>query len=432
VVQNGVANAGLWDQRLLVDFVTKYIGNFGGLADKISLWGESAGAGSILYQLTSSPPISNIKSALLQSPAYLWQWNPKKDGYAAEIYGNLTKACGCSTNSNPFKCLQQVPVKRLQACNKKIINSAVIETGLIPFNPAIDEVFIQDLPAVAFQKGTSTIQISVTFLLTQRTGKFAPLKSLLVSHVADESKSFVPRYVTTMAKFEEFLGDFMPGDRYIQQRAAINTQYPESSFPGKTGPYDRAHAVTQDSSFTCNTRFIFDAYYGTKPTTPAYMMHYGFGEKFDLAVHAADLMPTYWNQDISTTTFFNFINDTIYPDIAKWKAKLAYHEFSLLSPQYQSYLASFATVGYPTAVGNDTPYWYPAIPNDDGDELKNVMDIGWSPGSYFDNHFIDPQNSGKICSFWRNMSSWVEAAVGLKCSTQGISLDQQVSFNLEL
>jgi carboxylesterase type B len=150
---------------LLVDFVTKYISNFGGSADRISLWGESAGAGSILYQLTSSPPISNVKSVLLQSPAYLWQWNPKKDGYAADIYGNLTKACGCDTNSDPFKCLQQLPVKRLQGCNKKIINSAVVDTGLIPFNPAIDERFIKDLPAVAFQKGRSNIIISIAFIL---------------------------------------------------------------------------------------------------------------------------------------------------------------------------------------------------------------------------------------------------------------------------
>jgi carboxylesterase type B len=153
VVKKGSANAGLWDQRLLVDFVTKYIGSFGGRPDKISLWGESAGAGSILFQLTSSPPISNIKSVLLQSPAYLWQWNPGKDGYASEIYTNLTKTCGCNTQSDPFKCLQQLPIAQLQGCNKKIVNSALHDTGLIPFNPAIDEVFIKDLPPVAFQKG---------------------------------------------------------------------------------------------------------------------------------------------------------------------------------------------------------------------------------------------------------------------------------------
>jgi carboxylesterase type B len=433
VVQKGAANAGLWDQRLLIDFVTNYIGNFGGRPDEISLWGESAGAGSILFQLTSSPPISNIKSALLQSPAYLWQWNPGKDGYAAEIYKNLTTVCKCNTARDPFKCLQQLPVARLQACNKRIINIAVEDTGLIPFNPAIDEVFIKDLPTVVFQKGMYNNNKTCSDVFSNElTGNFAPLTSLFVSHVADESKSFVPEHMTTTGEFEQFLANFMPGDKYVQQRASINKQYPESSFPGKKGPFNRAHAVIQDSSFTCNTRFIFDAYHKTKPSPPTYMMHYGFFETYGLAVHASDLMPTFWNQDISYDTFFNYINDTINPGISNVEAFLAYHEFGSLAPTYQSYLASFATVGYPTAAGNDTPYWYPAKPNDDGDQLKNVMDVGWGSKTDFNNAFVDIQNSKKICSFWRNMTSWVELAAGIKTADQATFRAQKVDQNIEL
>lgn len=153
MVQKGVANAGLWDQRLLVDFVSKYIGDFGGNADEISLWGESAGAGSILFHLTTSPPIPKVKKVLLQSPAYLWQWNPGKDGYAAAIYANLTSTCNCTSSSDAFECLQKLSAKKLQACNTYIVNTALSQTSLIPFNPAIDEIFVKDLPTVAFQKG---------------------------------------------------------------------------------------------------------------------------------------------------------------------------------------------------------------------------------------------------------------------------------------
>jgi hypothetical protein len=235
-----------------------------------------------------------------------------------------------------------------------------------------------------------------------------------------------------MSKFEEFLGDFMPGDKYIQQRASVNKQYPESSFPGKTGPYDRAHAVIQDSSFTCNTRFIFDAYYTTKPTTPAYMMHYSFGGALGLALHASDLMPTYWNQDITNNTFFNFVNDTLDPGISRRMSNLAYHEFGSLASTYQSYLASFATVGYPTASGIFTPYWYPAQPNDDGDKLKKVMDVSWGATTDFDGKFVDSQNSKTVCSFWRNMSSWVELAVGIKPADQSMFRAQEADYNFEL
>jgi hypothetical protein len=222
----------------------------------------------------------------------------------------------------------------------------------------------------------------------------------------------------------------MPGDRYIQQREAIIKQYPESAFLQATGPWDRAHAVIQDSSFTCNTRFIFDAYYGTNPRTPAYMMHYGVGESKGYAVHAADLMPTYWNKDISSKTLFNFIKETMRPNITKGEADLAYVAFSVLSPTYQSYLASFAAVGHPSASGAK---WSPATPNDDGDQLKNVMDVVWGKiFPEFHPNFVDPQNSKNICSFWGNMSSWVEATVGISSFDHGILQGQQMHINLEL
>jgi hypothetical protein len=235
-----------------------------------------------------------------------------------------------------------------------------------------------------------------------------------------------------MDKFEQFLGYFMPGDRYRQQRAATNSQYPASSFSGDEGAWNRAHAVIQDSSFTCNTRFIFDAYYNTKPTTPAYMMHYSFFGKLGYALHASDLMPTYWNQDLTFENFTNFMNDTINPNITRIEAKAAYSQFSQLSPTYQSYLASFATVRYPTASGRTTPYWYPAHPDANGDQLEQVMDVSWGPLSYFHGKFVDSQNSETVCSFWRNMSSWVENAVGIKSQETAMFQAQGANDQVQL
>jgi len=224
----------------------------------------------------------------------------------------------------------------------------------------------------------------------------------------------------------------MPGDRYKQQRAAIDSQYPASSFPGDDGAWNRAHAVIQDSSFTCNTRFIFDAYYNTKPTTPAYMMHYSFFGALGYALHASDLMPTYWNQDLTFDNFTNFMTDTINPNITKTEAALAYHEFSELSSTYQSYLASFATVRYPTASGWTTPYWYPAHPDTTGDQLEKVMDVSYGVFSDFDGDFIDTQNSETVCSFWRNMSSWVENAVGIKAQETVLFQAHEANEQVEL
>jgi len=48
VKNRGVANAGLLDQAFALAWVQLYIRKFGGDADKVTIMGESAGAGSVM------------------------------------------------------------------------------------------------------------------------------------------------------------------------------------------------------------------------------------------------------------------------------------------------------------------------------------------------------------------------------------------------
>src|SRR5271154_1170730 len=118
------------------------------------------------------------------------------------------------------------------------------------------------------------------------------IDSLIVSHVANESGSFVPQFMRTEADFTTFINDFMPEPQLAPVRAAVETQYPAQGPPYNGDQRARAGALIRDSTFTCNTRQLYEAY---KPrSTGLYMLQYDFLASKNYALHGSDLLPTFW------------------------------------------------------------------------------------------------------------------------------------------
>jgi len=131
--KSGTANVGLYDQRLALEWVQKYVQLFGGDNDRVTVMGESAGAGSIMHHITAyggtkGPGQLPFQQAVMQSASV---HNPVQSKLLEEqVFQSFLAAANVSTLDEA----RLLPSLTLQLANKKVINSPVTSAfGLYTF-----------------------------------------------------------------------------------------------------------------------------------------------------------------------------------------------------------------------------------------------------------------------------------------------------------
>ncbi|KAL1738845.1 Alpha/Beta hydrolase protein, partial [Schizophyllum fasciatum] len=144
---DGSANAGLRDQDYALKWMRDHIAKFGGNPNDVTLWGESAGAGSALQQLIAndgrtSPPLFKrmVAASTFLPPQYAYD-----DVIPEGIYAEVLAQTGCSTARNHMRCLRGADPNLLLAVNYEMSMKAYYGTFL--FVPVIDGKFILQRPS---------------------------------------------------------------------------------------------------------------------------------------------------------------------------------------------------------------------------------------------------------------------------------------------
>lgn len=153
VKAGGALNAGLLDQQFGLQWTQQHISKFGGDPTKVTIWGESAGAGSVLQHLVANggqtdPPLFR---AAMTSSTFLPSQYAFNDPQAETLYNTVVSSTGCSNATDTLSCLRALDANTLQATNAAISVNAFFGTFI--FAPVVDGEFIRERPTVAMKEG---------------------------------------------------------------------------------------------------------------------------------------------------------------------------------------------------------------------------------------------------------------------------------------
>ncbi|VDC05627.1 unnamed protein product [Peniophora sp. CBMAI 1063] len=245
----GVGNLGLRDQRLALQWVQKYISQFGGDPNKVTIWGESAGAISVGMQMVAN----NGNNEGLFRAGFMQSGSPLPVGdiaHGQKYYDALVDATGCSGSSDTLQCLRGVSYDTLKKAVDEAPSIFSYQSLSLAYLPRVDGDFITDAPQKLVQQGKVA---NVPFI----TGD-----------CDDEGTLFglANANITTEAELKEYFLTYYAPDATDEEVATTLAAYPADITQGSpfdtgvlnaiTPQFKRIAALLGDLVFNAPRRFM--------------------------------------------------------------------------------------------------------------------------------------------------------------------------------
>ncbi|AEO58443.1 hypothetical protein MYCTH_2305770 [Thermothelomyces thermophilus ATCC 42464] len=295
ILADGSANLGHLDQRMGLEWVADNIAAFGGDPNKVTIWGESAGAISVFNQMAlyngdntyKGKPL--FRGAIMNSGSIV-PADPVDCPKGQAVYDQVVAKAGCAGASDTLDCLRQAPYDKFLAAANSVPAILSYNSVALSYLPRPDGKVITKSPDVLVKEG-----------------KYAAVP-MIIGDQEDEGTLFAlfQSNVTSTDKLVEYLGGlFFHGATTEQIEGLVNT-YSTSILAGspfRSGilneiypGFKRLAAILGDLVFTLTRRVFLEAATTVNPNVPAwsYLASYDEGTPILGTFHGSDLLQVFY------------------------------------------------------------------------------------------------------------------------------------------
>ncbi|KAF7314898.1 Carboxylic ester hydrolase [Mycena indigotica] len=278
---NGALNVGLLDQKAALKWIQRYIHAFGGNPGDVTIFGQSAGAGSVVYHAsdTGFPRLELIvqqligdggtndelfQQAIADSPPFLSLLD-YNDPFVEDLFSQFVKNADCGKRSNDpatVACLRNASSEVLASAGRQTLQN--MTSSLYPFGPVFDGVFIQERPVSALMNENF---VSVPVIFGSNSDEGANWSAKLSNPSANTSNPNASQMTVY---------NFLAG-QYTQLtlasfNVAVEEYYPISAYAGNFSR--QGQQIYGEMRYICSALLVVGAINGGSGGDAAYEYHW--------------------------------------------------------------------------------------------------------------------------------------------------------------